>query len=196
MILAEHLPDALGDPLVDFVGDIEFRNLEEVGIRTPAPEEASTAAGTRGNELILATKAGEVICVPGPKRFFGRCVELTNGDRYELDTVILATGYAPVLYKHLEEEVQDVEHPVPWPVRDQSSYTPRLTEGAGYPSDSGREVAGLPGLYLVGIFYQGKGALYNINMEAEIAVDQIQERLTQRASIGVKKVNSTGQVGF
>ena len=186
MILAEYLPDAIGQPLVDFVGNLEFSNLEEVGIRTPSPEQASTAAGTRGDELIRAVKAGEVVCVPGPERFYGRCVELTDGTKHELDTVILATGYAPVLYKYLDEPVEDVEEPVPWPVRDQSNYTPRLTEGKGYPSDSGREVKGLPGLYLVGIFYQGKGALYNINMEAEIAVEQIQEKLAERTPATVR----------
>ncbi|MEL6272868.1 MAG: hypothetical protein AAFR22_23890, partial [Chloroflexota bacterium] len=93
-----------------------------------------------------------------------------------LDAVIMATGYAPVIYDYLDEPVPETETPVPWPVRDQSHYTPSGIEGVGYPSDSGREVKGLPGLYLVGIFYQGKGAMYNFRMEAEIAVAQIQQQ--------------------
>ena len=40
-----------------------------------------------------------------------------------------------------------------------------------------REVEGYPGLYLVGTFYQGKGAMYNINVEAQAAVEEIKQRL-------------------
>ena len=35
---------------------------------------------------------------------------------------------------------------------------------------SGKRGGGYPGLYLVRTFYQGKGALYNINVEAQQAV--------------------------
>lgn len=177
MILADHLPDAIGQPLLSYVNNMKFENLDEIGIRVPPPGKESTAAGTRGDELIRAVKAGEVVCVPGPVRFYGRCVETEDGETYEIDAVILATGYAPVLYQYLDEPVPETETPVPWPVRDQSNYTPTLAEGAGYPSDSGREVKGLPGLYLVGVFYQGKGAMYNFKMESQIAVRQVQARL-------------------
>jgi hypothetical protein len=176
VIIAEHLPEAVGKPLVDYMHGLEFKNAAEVGVRVPTPGEASSsAAATRGSELIDAVKAGEVICVPGPRRFYGRCAELTDGTTHEVNAVIMATGYNPVLYQYLDEPVTEVESPVPWPVRDQSNYVP----GGRYPSDSGREVKGLPGLYLVGIFYQGKGAMYNFVMEANIAVQQIQERLAE-----------------
>ncbi len=177
-IISEHLPSALGDPLYKAISGIQFRNLEQKGIRTPEPgRDSSAAAGTRGNELIRAVVAGHVRCVPGPRRFYGKCAELDDGTLHELDAVILATGYKPVLYDYLDEPVPEVESPVPWPVREQAGYVPRGTEEDGYLSDSGREVKGLPGLYLVGIFYQGKGAMYNFNLEADIAVEQIQGRL-------------------
>ncbi|MEM6528574.1 MAG: NAD(P)/FAD-dependent oxidoreductase [Chloroflexota bacterium] len=178
MILREHLPAAIGEPLWNYVRDMKFDNLDEVGIRTPQGGAASSAAaGTRGRELIDAVQAGQVKSVPGPVRFYGKCAELADGSTHELDAVIMATGYSPVIYDYLEEPVPEKEAPVPWPVRDQSTYTPSGAEGGGYPSDSGREVKGLPGLYLVGIFYQGKGAMYNFRMESEIAVAQIIQRL-------------------
>ncbi len=179
-IIAEYLPEAVRKPLLRHIRDLKFENAAEIGIRVPEPGNASSgAATTRGTELLDAVKAGQVMCVPGPRRFYGRCAELDDGTVHEIDAVIMATGYAPVLYQYLDEPVSEVESPVPWPVRDQSSYVPHGREGEGYPSDSGREVKGLPGLYLVGIFYQGKGAMYNFVLEADTAVQQIQKRLTQ-----------------
>lgn len=54
-----------------------------------------------------------------------------------------------------------------WPLRDLTAHP------------NGREVKGYPGLYLVGVFYKGKGAMYNFNVEAAIAVQQIKARLAQ-----------------
>jgi len=45
------------------------------------------------------------------------------------------------------------------------------------PHPNGRQVVDTPGLYVVGVFYKGKGALYNINVEAKIAAEQIAEYL-------------------
>lgn len=176
MIIGEHLPKWIGEPLVNAVGAIKFHNLEQVGIRTPAPDQESSAAATRGNELIEAVKSGQVMCVPGPKRFFGKCVELDDGSVHEIDVVIMATGYHPVLDSYLDTPPLERDK-WGWPLRDQSNYTPDGRAGEGYPSDSGREVLGLPGLYLVGVFYQGRGAMYNFTVEGQIAVEQIQERL-------------------
>ena len=53
-----------------------------------------------------------------------------------------------------------------WPLR-----LDELAEGGK------RQVKGYPGLYLVGVFYQGKGAMFNFNTEAEQAVEEIKERL-------------------
>lgn len=177
MMLGTWLPDALGKPLVQHVNGLKFENLERIGIRVPASDEESTAAGTRGDELIRAVKAGEVVCVAGPRRFVdAHTVGLDDDSQHEVDVVIWATGYRPVLYQYLDEPTpqRDTDG---WPMRDQSTYTPHLRDGVGYRADSGREVVGLPGLYLVGQFYQGKGAMYNFRGEAQIAVEQIQQRL-------------------
>jgi thioredoxin reductase len=176
MIIGEWLPDALGEPLVRHVSDIRFDNLEAAGIRAPAPDQESTAAGTRGAELIDAVRAGQVICVPGPRRFYGRCVETTDGATYEIDAVILATGYQPVLYEYLDEPTERSDY-FDWPVLEQDGFQKRDWIPHDYPSNVGREVKGLPGFYTVGVYYQGKGAMYNFRVEGQIAVEQLQERL-------------------
>ncbi|MEO0564541.1 MAG: NAD(P)/FAD-dependent oxidoreductase [Chloroflexota bacterium] len=182
MILGDILPDAVGKPLVKYMNNIKFDGLDEVGIRTPAPEEESTAAGTRGAELIHAVRAGQVVCVPGPRRFFGRCVELDNGTTHEIDAVILATGYQPVLYKYLDAEVEVSDY-FRWPVLDQTDFEKRDWEDPNYPSNRGRGVKGLPGLYIVGVFYQGKGAMYNFRVESRIAVEQATDYLAEHRPV-------------
>jgi hypothetical protein len=178
MIISDWLPDAMGEPLNRHMTNIKFEGLEEVGIRTPAPDQESTAAGTRGAELIHAVQAGQVICVPGPRRFYGRCVELDDGSTHEIDAVICATGYQPVLYNYLDEPVEVSDY-FDWPVRDEENYTKRDWLPADYFSNTAREVKGLPGLYLVGVFYQGKGAMYNFRVEGQIAVEEIEKRLAR-----------------
>jgi hypothetical protein len=44
---------------------------------------------------------------------------------------------------------------------------------------NGREVLGYKGLYIVGVWYKGKGAMYNFWVEAQIARDQIRAYLAQ-----------------
>ena len=44
---------------------------------------------------------------------------------------------------------------------------------------NGRQILGHEGLYIVGTFYKGKGAMYNFNVEAEVASQQIKEYLQE-----------------
>ncbi len=166
MLLAERLPTAWGECLLAIVERQQFRNLSAVGIKTPAPGAVSQAAAARGPELIRAVRAGQVRCVDAPLRFYGRCAELQDGSVHELDTVILATGYRPTLYHYLDFPVTRGKDE--WPLRDPAKDSNDVTN---------REIKDAPGLYLVGVFYQGKGALYNCNTEAEAAVQQIKQRL-------------------
>ncbi len=170
ILIAEALPDAIGQPLLRRVSDLRFDNLDRIGIKTPLSEAESSAAGaTRGSALIDAVKAGNVRCVDGPVCFEPDAVVLTDGSRHTVDTVILATGYRPVLDRYLDLRVE--RDPDGWPVRD------------GEPPEGGaagrREVKGYPGLYLVGTYYLGKGALFNFNAEAVAAVDEIKTRLAE-----------------
>jgi thioredoxin reductase len=160
VMIAERLPKKLGQWLLDVSEAQRYRNLDALGLKPNAPKAVSTV---RGPELIHAIRKGIVKIVEASAHFGEDCVQLTDGSRYTLDAVILATGYRPVLYKYLDVPYEtDLNG---WPLRDLSLHP------------EGREVLGYQGLYLVGVFYKGKGALYNCNTEAEIAVEQIKARL-------------------
>lgn len=188
MMVNRRLPKTIGSWIDRKVETIYFKNQEQVGIRRPPAGQESGAASTRGPELLEAVKAGYVVCVDGPKRFTADGVELNDGAVYHPDVVILATGYRPVVRYlcdlHYETGDQD------WPLREQGQdyaldlgrleYGGTYAVGANIDREKGvleRELKGYPGLYFVGIFYKGRGTLYNINVEAEVAVAQIRQRL-------------------
>lgn len=173
MMIAEHLPAPLGRALLARIDRLKFEHLDRLGIKVPRTEAESSAAGaTRGAELIQAVRGGRVKCVDGPARFDGSEVVLTNGDRYQVEMVILATGYQPALFTYLD--LGDVEtNRDGWPLR--------VDEPPDDVTAGKREVRDFPGLYLVGTYYLGKGALYNVNIEAAAAVAEIQERLRRMA---------------
>jgi hypothetical protein len=85
-----------------------------------------------------------------------------------VDAVILATGYCPALYAYLD--LHDAE-------KNKDGWPMRVGEPPDDVTAGRREVRGYPGLYLVGTFYQGKGAMYNFNTEAEAAAAEIAQRL-------------------
>ena len=76
---------------------------------------------------------------------------------------------SPVLYDYLDIEDRVERNEYDWPKR--------INEPSKVYWQGDREVIGFPGLYLVGIYYQGKGAMYNFNIEAEAAVEEIEARL-------------------
>jgi len=170
VMIAERLPKRMGAWLDKRVEAAKYKNLAQIGIKQPPEGQVSGAAATRGPELVRAVKAGKVKPVDGPARFYDRCVELTDGSRHEIDVLILATGYRPTLYKFLDCAGSAEIGRHGWPMR----------KSGDEDLNPDREVKGCPGLYLVGTFYQGKGALYNFNVEAEWAVEQIRERLSER----------------
>lgn len=170
-IITEKLPPMLGNPLANWTENIQFRNLDKLGIRTPAPGAMSSAASARNGEVIKAVRRGQVKPVGGLIRVEGQTAILDDSS-YEVDAIIMATGYRPVLYEYFDFKGEKDENG--WALRDLSQHP------------NGREVLGYPGLYLVGIFYKGKGAMFNFNVEAEIAVSQIKERLLR---LNQRKVN-------
>lgn len=188
MMVNRRLPKTIGSWIDRKVEAIYFKNQEQVGIRRPPAGQESGAASTRGPELLDAVKAGYVVCVDGPRRFTADGVELNDGAVYRPDVVILATGYRPVVRYlcDLQYETGDQD----WPLRERGQdyaldlgrleYGGTYAVGANIDTEKGvleRELKGYPGLYFVGIFYKGRGTLYNINVEAEIAVAQIRQRL-------------------
>ncbi|MBE2181961.1 MAG: NAD(P)/FAD-dependent oxidoreductase [Anaerolineae bacterium] len=126
-------------------------------------DRKGTSTPIRGRGLIDAVRASTIKPVPGVTGFHQDAVELADGSRLPVDTVILCTGYRPVL------DYLDI---------------PFETDSQGYPKraddlDEGgtTEVLGWPGLYLVGRFYRGLGPLHNIRGEAKRAVQEIRARL-------------------
>ncbi len=158
-VLASWLPERWRKPLLDFVSYRRYPNMAQYGLKTGRnrDDRLGTSAPVRGPELINAIRAGKLKPVVGLERVDGRCALLADGSRHEVDLIVLATGYRPVIgYLDIPFETDKDG----WPLRDE-----------------GQQVAGYPGLYIVGRFYQGRGPLYNIKQEAGIAVKQIQKRL-------------------
>ncbi|NLX10954.1 MAG: NAD(P)/FAD-dependent oxidoreductase [Chloroflexi bacterium] len=176
MMICDALPERLARPLDRKIADLKFEDLDALGIKTPQNETDSTAAGgTRGRELIEAVRAGRVRSVECPVRFHEDCVELADGSCAVVDAVIVATGYRPALFRYLDLGPVETNKDG-WPLR--------VDEPPGDVSAGRRQVKGFPGLYLVGVFYQGKGAMYNFNTEAAAAVEEIQAHLATRRENG------------
>ena len=168
MIIAEKLPEFLGEPLLEAVSKQGYPRSLLQGIKTPQEGAMSSAAGgTRGRGFIDAVQASKIKSVDGPVEFCPDEIILQDGSRVEVDVVIMATGYRPVIFQYFKEPVDINAHG--WPVR--------INEPSDVYWQGDRQVKGYPGLYLVGVYYQGKGAMYNFNVEAEAATHEIIKHL-------------------
>jgi cation diffusion facilitator CzcD-associated flavoprotein CzcO len=170
MMLAEALPPPLGTWLEKKALAARYRRLEQVGIKVPVPGQESGAAGTRGPELIHAVQRGQVKPVDAPVDFDGQDVILPDGRRVTIDALLLATGYRPVL------DFLDIDYETDTdglPLREARDFPVDRT----YAPHTGYEVKGYPGLFVTGIFYQGKGAMYNFNLEGAMVAQQVAQRL-------------------
>ncbi len=182
MLLGSYFPRPMCEWLQRRTGAIKY-NLEDFGV-WEAPANSGSAVGYRGPELLNALRQGAVIPTRHPVRFDARGATMADGQYVELDLAIMATGFLPVLHHYLDIDMQyskDSYYPEVgcdwdigpngvrgWPLRDVSAHP------------NGRQVLGHAGLYLVGVFYKGRGAFYNMTVEAAIAAEQISEYLTQR----------------
>jgi putative flavoprotein involved in K+ transport len=162
-IILSPLPESIREKVRNHISYQTYPELRKYGIPL-APnrtDRKGTGAPYRGPEFLNALKSGNLKVVAGVDHFDAGGVLLTDGTYLELDTVVVATGYRPVVnYLNIPFE-QDKDG---WPVRDE-----------------GQQVAGAPGLYIVGRFYQGLGPLWNMKVESKVAIDQIRERLKQVA---------------
>ena len=187
MLLARHLSPSLCGDFLKRIGAIKY-NATDFGL-WEAPSGVGTAVAYRGPELLNAAREGQVKPMRHPIRFDKRGAELADGTYVELDSVIMATGFLPVLQQYLDIDMQfnnEMYYPPGgcdwdigpnglrgWPLRDVSQHP------------NGRQVLGYEGLYLVGVFYKGRGAFYNMIVEAEIAAQQIMEFLTHKQFVSV-----------
>jgi cation diffusion facilitator CzcD-associated flavoprotein CzcO len=156
------LPTPMRKPLLNALVYRGYPGMHRLPI-TFAPnreDRIGTSAPIRGRELYDALKHGRVNGVKGVARFSERCVELTDGSQHEIDTAILSTGYRVALdYLDIPFE------------KDHDGFPVRALDPIY--GDQGMQVAGYPGLFWVGRYYRGKGALRNFRYEARIAAAQI-----------------------
>ena len=187
MLIGSYLPDSLCQWIQRQTESVKY-DLGDFSLWA-ATSNSSSAVGYRGPELLNAFRQGRVKPVPHPICFDARGAQLADGSYLELDAVIMATGFLPVLHQYLDIDMQfSRAAPLPatgcdwdigpngirgWPLRDVSRHP------------NGRQVLGHEGLYLVGVFYKGRGAFYNMTVEAAIAAEQITEQLAQRQYVGL-----------
>lgn len=186
LLLTERLPKSWCRAIMKWLGSFDYGDLSDIGLNTPK-DGAGGMTGYQGRELVDAVRAGKVKPILEPIRFYPDKVEFMDGQCHPFDIVIMATGYVPVLHQYLDIEMQYSEGEWQkqsicdweigpngqrgWPLRDTSKHP------------NGRQVLGHDGLYLVGVFYKGKGAMYNMNVEAKIAAAEIKEHLAEFTTI-------------
>lgn len=186
MLLGSYLPDKICQWIQRQTEALKY-NMGDFSI-WEAPPNSGSAVAYRGPELLNALRAGQVKAMPPPIRFDTKGAELADGSYLELDAVIMATGFLPVLHQYLDIAMRfsrEMAYPAAgcdwdigpngvrgWPLRDVSQHP------------NGRQVLGYEGLYLVGVFYKGRGAFYNMTVEAAIAAEQITAQLTRRQYLG------------
>ena len=187
MMLGERLPERACVWLQRKTGAVKY-NIGDFGV-WQAPPNTGAGTGYRGPELLNALRQGQVLPVRHPVSFDARGVTLADGSYIEVDVVIMATGFLPVLQQYLDIDMQssnEMFYPEVgcdwdigpngirgWPLRDVSQHP------------NGRGVLGHEGLYLVGVFYKGRGAFYNMRAEARIAAEQIQVQLARRRLVAL-----------
>lgn len=92
------LPLWLVDKMLLVIAWLILGNLEKYGLKRPCIGPLQLK-NSRGKTPVLdigaldKIRSGKIKVVPGIKRFSNGGVELVNGEKLEIDSVILATGY-------------------------------------------------------------------------------------------------------
>ncbi|KAG8389130.1 hypothetical protein BUALT_Bualt02G0197200 [Buddleja alternifolia] len=108
MVLMKWLPLWLVDKLMLFMAWMILGNMEKFGLKRPAlgPLELKNNQGKTPVLDIGALekiRSREIQVVPGIKKFSCGSVEFTNGEKLEIDSVVLATGYCSNVPYWLQE---------------------------------------------------------------------------------------------
>ncbi|KAK4761824.1 hypothetical protein SAY87_029708 [Trapa incisa] len=98
VMMMKWLPLWLIDKILVILAWLILGNLEKYGLRRPktGPLQLKNASG-KTPVLDIGTlkkiRSSEIMIVPGIKKFSRRHVEFVNGEKLEIDSAILATGY-------------------------------------------------------------------------------------------------------
>lgn len=98
VLMMQWLPVWLVDKILVILAWFILGNVEKYGLKRPSmgPLELKNVKG-KTPVLDIGTlekiRSGDINVVPGIKRFNGNEVELVNGEKLDVDAVVLATGY-------------------------------------------------------------------------------------------------------
>jgi indole-3-pyruvate monooxygenase len=98
VLLMKWLPLWLVDKLLLICAWLVLGNIEKYGLKRPATgplEYKNTIGKTPVLDIgaLEKIRSGDIKVVPGIKRFSRGQVELDNGEKLDIDSVVLATGY-------------------------------------------------------------------------------------------------------
>jgi len=156
-LIADWLPHSWRKPFLNRFNFQGYPGQDKLGLPL-APnrdDRQGTSAPVRGRALVDGLQAGRIRTVAGLAALTRDSAVLTDGSRIAVDAVIFCTGYRPAV------EYLAIDY---------------ATDAAGWMerrSADSQQIAGYPGLYLVGRNYRGLGPLYNVRREAQIAVREI-----------------------
>lgn len=96
--MMQWLPLWLVDKLLLILAWLLLGNIQKYGIKRPSmgPLELKNEMGKTpvlDMGALEKIKSGNIKVVPGIKRFTRNQVELENGEKFDVDSVVLATGY-------------------------------------------------------------------------------------------------------
>lgn len=108
IVMMKWLPLWLVDKLLLVLAWLVLGNIEKYGLKRPSmgPLELKNEIGKTPVLDIGALekiKSGDIKVVPGIKRFTRNQVELVNGEKLDVDSVVLATGYRSNVPSWLQE---------------------------------------------------------------------------------------------
>ncbi|KAL6340329.1 hypothetical protein AAG906_040766 [Vitis piasezkii] len=97
-LMLKWLPLWLVDKLMLILAWLVLGDIEKYGLKRPSMGPLKLK-NTQGKTPVLdigaleKIRSGDIKVVPGIKRFFPDSVELVNGEKLDIDSVVLATGY-------------------------------------------------------------------------------------------------------
>jgi cation diffusion facilitator CzcD-associated flavoprotein CzcO len=158
------LPQSWQKPVSDRLLYQTYPSLRRLGLPLARnrDDRKGTSVPIRGPEFVRAVEQRTLHIARGLTALNKSSALLDDGSVLEVDCVIFATGYRPAL-RYLDVTYSTDEQG--WPVRETKSDADSTTL---------RDHAGL---FLVGRYYRGMGAFYNIRREAAKAAQQIAEYL-------------------